>query len=142
MNQRDVFRLETGSWQLLGTAASAVREAVFVIEQQIPASLEWEAADADYLHCVIFENDMPVATGRLLPDGHIGRMAVLASHRGLGLGGRVLQALIDSAQARGQSKTLLNAQLSARPFYEKFGYQQEGELFMEAGIEHVAMVRG
>ncbi|WP_343722775.1 GNAT family N-acetyltransferase, partial [Herbaspirillum seropedicae] len=85
------------------------------------------------------EAGQPLATGRLLPDGHIGRMAVRKAGRGKGVGGAVLQALMQAARARGDREVVLNAQTHAAPFYAAHGFVQEGEIFLEAGIEHITM---
>jgi predicted GNAT family N-acyltransferase len=84
---------------------------------------------------------VPVATGRLLPDGHIGRMAVRQDARGAGTGSLVLCALMDEARRRGDRDVVLHAQLGARDFYGRHGFVPEGEVFMDAGIEHIAMRR-
>jgi predicted GNAT family N-acyltransferase len=82
-----------------------------------------------------------VATGRLLPDGHIGRMAVRRAARGAGVGGAVLQALIAEAARRGLREVALAAQTHALDFYLRHGFEAVGEVFMEAGIPHRAMRR-
>ncbi len=87
--------LQVGSWTQLGAAARIVRTTVFVHEQNIPETLEWDEWDEPSLHCVAFVAGEPIATGRLLPDAHIGRMAVLAPWRGGGVGGAVLGKLIE-----------------------------------------------
>ena len=133
--------LRVGDWDTLGSAASQVRTAVFVREQGIPAELEWDAADAECLHCVAFDGRQPVATGRLLPDGHIGRMAVLATWRRSGLGGAILERLVAAARERGHPVALLNAQREVESFYRRHGFETVSEPFDEAGIEHVAMRR-
>jgi predicted GNAT family N-acyltransferase len=81
-----------------------------------------------------------IGTGRLLPDGHIGRMAVLADWRGKGVGRALLERLLE--EARLQSCALaLHAQTHASGFYRRFGFVEEGPEFMEAGIPHRTMVR-
>jgi predicted GNAT family N-acyltransferase len=82
-----------------------------------------------------------IATGRLLPDGHVGRMAVAAAWRGRGVGGAVLEALVAEAGARAMESVLLNAQTHALGFYRAHGFVEEGEEFMEAGIPHRTMRR-
>lgn len=82
-----------------------------------------------------------VATGRLLPDGHIGRMAVAAAHRGAGLGGQVLLALMAEAVRLGMAEVCLNAQTHACAFYRRHGFVEDGEVFMEAGLPHISMRR-
>ena len=120
--------------------AQAIRYAVFVEEQNIPADLEWDAMDALCLHAVAYDdNNQAIGTGRLLPDGHIGRMAVLESARGPGIGAAILLTLMEQAKHRGQMAVQLNAQVTAESFYQREGFTREGELFDEAGIPHVHM---
>ena len=72
-------------------------------------------------------------------EADIGRMAVLLEHRRHGIGGRILEALEDAARQRGAPNALLHAQNYVKAFYADRGYQEEGETFQEAGIEHVVM---
>ena len=139
--QGAALELRVGDWNTLGADAGAVRTEVFVREQGIPAELEWDEWDALSIHCVAYDGGRAVATGRLLPDGHIGRMAVLADARRGGIGGRVLQRLIEAAVARGDAEVLLNAQAYVAGFYRRHGFEAFGEPFDEVGIPHVAMRR-
>ena len=82
-----------------------------------------------------------VATGRLLPDGHIGRMAVLKASRGQGIGKALLRALVEAARRRGDREVALSAQVHAVGFYRAEGFQSEGPVYEEAGIAHQAMRR-
>ena len=129
----------TGSWEKLGAAASAIRHEVFVVEQKVPVALELDAFDAVSLHALATDGETALGTGRLLPDGHIGRMAVRRAARGAGVGSMLLQALMRQAQRRGDTAVVLHAQLSAAGFYRRHGYIAEGDVFMDAGIEHIAM---
>jgi predicted GNAT family N-acyltransferase len=134
--------IHVGGWEQLREAASAVRFAVFVEEQGIPATLELDDRDATATHAVAFDPaGRPVATGRLLTDAHIGRMAVLAAHRGKGLGVSILRALVAVAVGRGTPKLRLHAQTSAIGFYLREGFTTEGDPYEEAGIAHQTMVR-
>ncbi|RJF96331.1 GNAT family N-acetyltransferase [Noviherbaspirillum saxi] len=134
------MRLSLGDWALQQAGAKPVRHRVFVIEQKVPLDMEWDEMDAQCLHAVVHGDDgEPIATGRLLPDGHIGRMAVVKSMRGDGIGGLVLQALMEEARKRGDRSVVLSAQTQAEPFYQRHGFTREGEEFMEAGIPHVQM---
>ena len=136
------LRLVLGSWAELQQDAGRVRQAVFVAEQGIPQELEWDQADAVCLHAVIFNaNGEAIATGRLLPDGHIGRMAVLANQRRSGLGGRVLVALMEAARARGHDRVVLSAQVHALSFYRGHGFIAEGPVYDDVGIPHQDMVK-
>jgi predicted GNAT family N-acyltransferase len=133
--------LRLGGWAALCEPASVVRAAVFIDEQLIPASLEWDEFDPASLHAVVFLNGVPVATGRLLPDARIGRMAVLAQWRGHGFGSRVLEALMKYAAQRGEREVRLDAQCHAEGFYRRHGFLAESEPFDDAGIAHRRMVK-
>jgi YbgC/YbaW family acyl-CoA thioester hydrolase len=141
-----VTSVRLGSWAELGVAAHAIRQAVFVEEQKIPAEMEWDAADADCLHAVAFNAfGVPLATGRLLEHvpgvAKIGRMAVLRSLRGSHIGHDLLAALMQHGRSQGYREAVLHAQLSALGFYLRAGFVQRGEVFDEAGISHVEMTR-
>lgn len=139
-------RVELGDWARLGAEAAAIRSQVFIEEQGIPAALEWDEADAQALHAVARAADgRPLATGRLLVHApgvaRVGRMAVLASARGSGVGRAVLDALLQAARQRGDGQALLHAQQRAMGFYAAAGFQPCGQPFDEAGIAHQEMTR-
>jgi predicted GNAT family N-acyltransferase len=137
-----LFRVRIADWTRDHGALCAVREAVFVHEQNVPLALEWDAIDGECLH--VLAEDLrgnPIGTGRLLPDGHIGRMAVLKAWRGRGVGSALLTMLLALAAARGLREVLLNAQTHAVEFYRKHGFAAEGEPFLDAGIPHRRMRR-
>ena len=119
----------------------AVREQVFTLEQGVAAELDIDGEDGNAKHCVIYSEQNIIATGRLLNNGHIGRVAVLSPYRGQGIGSQVMQALETEAQQRGDKSLFLHAQLSALAFYKKRGYQSQGEVFLNAGIQHICMVK-
>lgn len=134
------YSIHTAAWTELREDAVLIRNEVFVVEQKVPAELEMDDMDAVCVHAIAYDEvGMPLATGRLLPDGHIGRMAVRRSSRGQGIGGAVLQALMAVARQRGDREVVLNAQMRAAPFYGNHGFVREGEAFMEAGIPHIQM---
>jgi predicted GNAT family N-acyltransferase len=133
--------LRVGCWAELHHPALLVRFNVFVNEQCIPADQEVDTFDPVCLHAVIAFNGQPVATGRLCPDGRVGRMAVLKNYRGQGLGTEILGALVLAAAQRNLPLTYLHGQVQAIRFYEKFGFIAEGPEFEEAGIAHRLMRR-
>jgi predicted GNAT family N-acyltransferase len=138
MNSRVLVRI--APWTDARAQAQRIREAVFVAEQGVPPEIELDDWDERCEHALAYDpGGRAVGTGRLLPDGHIGRMAVLREARGQGVGGRVLEALIERARERGMRRVALNAQTHAAPFYARYGFIVAGETFMEAGIPHVAM---
>lgn len=139
------FHARLVSWQDAEPELRAVRNAVFVHEQRIPAELEWDADDARAVHALVTgPGHQPIATGRLLLNGEqarIGRMAVLAAWRGRGVGTAVLHGLLDEARRHGVRRVVLHAQTTAVPFYERFGFVRAGDEYPEAGIPHYRMTR-
>ena len=134
------LQIVTGDWDSLRDHAQALRVEVFVVEQGVPVELEWDEADEVSTHTVAYDQSgQAVATGRLLPDGHIGRMAVRKSARGQGIGTQVLSALLHEAKRQQFQELVLHAQAHAIEFYAKHGFQIEGDEFSEAGIPHRRM---
>jgi predicted GNAT family N-acyltransferase len=132
----------------LREGAFALRRRVFIEEQRVPAELEHDGEDAGAVHVVAVEADgeRVVGTGRLLRQagpsgvvGRVGRMAVEAGLRRGGTGARLLAALEAEARARALPEIELHAQCQVEGFYLRAGYQRAGEVFLEAGIEHVVM---
>jgi predicted GNAT family N-acyltransferase len=128
---------------------AALRTRVFVDEQGVPPEIERDAADETAVHVIsrgVSGNlaGRVVATGRLLVGGAsatIGRMAADAAVRGRGHGAAVLEELHRQAVLRGVTDIELHAQVSARRFYERAGYTAVGEVYQEAGIDHITMRR-
>ena len=142
-----VVDLKTGAWSELKSLASPLRTSVFVEEQEIPPELEWDAADDTAVHAVVLNKlGQSVATGRLLQPqphlGQIGRMAVSKPLRGGSLGKMVVLALIELSRQRGDSQVILHAQCSAEGFYKRLGFTAHGEVFQDAGIDHIEMTLG
>lgn len=134
------FRVEPADYQVDFRDLRAVREPVFVVEQNVPIEEEWDAMDPLCHHVIARDiNNVPIGTGRLTPEHKIGRMAVLKEWRGKEVGAALLQALIDKAREIGLHEVSLNSQVSAIGFYEKFGFVSFGEEFEEAGIKHRKM---
>jgi predicted GNAT family N-acyltransferase len=130
------------AWPDAEADAMRVRDAVFVIEQGVPPEIERDEWDQRSEHALALDREgRVVGTGRLLPDGHIGRMAVLPEWRGHGIGGYILASLVARAHERGMTRVVLNAQTHAVPFYARHGFAPFGDEFIEAGIPHVAMAR-
>ncbi len=136
------FVIRICNWDEARAEARRIRELVFVREQGVPPELEMDEQDAHCDHALAYAaNGAVVGTGRLLPDGHIGRMAVLQEWRGKDVGALLLQALVEQARSRGDARARLNAQTSAAGFYRRYGFEVSGTEFMEAGIPHVPMQR-
>jgi predicted GNAT family N-acyltransferase len=134
-------RIALLDWESARTEASRIRMAVFVEEQGVPASIEMDDRDAECVHALAYVEGRAVGTGRLLPDGHIGRMAVLKERRASGVGGAILACLVEEARRRGMTEVALSAQTHALGFYRKHGFRELGAIFEEAGIAHQEMRR-
>ena len=136
------FSIRLCNWDQARPEARRIRELVFVREQGVPLELELDEHDAHCDHALAYAADgAAVGTGRLLPDGHIGRMAVLKEWRGQDVGALLLQTLVTHARARGHVRVRLNAQTYAAGFYRRYGFAISGPEFMDAGIPHVPMHR-
>lgn len=136
-----MLRIELLSWENARSRASSIRFEVFVKEQGVPAEIEVDEADAQSIHALAFHDSQVVGTGRLLPDGHLGRMAVLKQFRGKGIGSALLVKLVEAAKQRGERTLALSAQVHAVDFYRAHGFQPQGEVYQEAGIPHQDMRR-
>ncbi len=120
-------------------AIRAVRNTVFIEEQRIDPGLEYDGLDDAAIHVLLSIDGQWAGTGRMLKDGHIGRIAVRKEFRGLGLGARVVQALVDEAGRQGLKRVYLGAQKYATGFYQKLGFTAYGDEFLDAGIVHISM---
>lgn len=134
-----VASISTGDWATLGPAASEIRRIVFIDEQNVPQEEEWDGLDPECQHFLALLEGQPVGTARLLPDAHIGRVAVLADARGSGIGVLLMKAAIEAARHAGHSQVALSAQVHALAFYERLGFVAHGEAFLDAGIPHREM---
>ena len=130
------FKIKTATWPDDQSTLKAIRFEVFVEEQKVPAEEEIDAHDPVSIHAIAWTEGKAAGCGRLLPDGHIGRMAVRKPYRGLGVGAFVLQHLIDRARQRGDHEVVLSAQTHAMGFYEKFGFKVEGGEYLDCNIPH------
>lgn len=118
-----------------------IRDQVFVIEQRVPLTDEFDDRDGYCKHVLVYEDDQPLATGRidLGKNGKVGRVAVLQQHRRRGIGSLVMQALEQLARDHQLTRVWFHAQSHAIAFYEALGYQVCSPEFLEANIPHVRM---
>lgn len=142
MNSLDTLQIRLAGWEQESAAIRAVRNAVFSDEQGISETLDFDGQDHECVQVLarIGEGDA-IGTARMLPDGHVGRIAVHKEWRGRGVGTRLVEFLTDVARDRGFPEIHLHSQAQAAGFYARLGFEARGETFMEAGIEHVLMVR-
>lgn len=116
-----------------------VRDMVFCEEQGVSYELEFDGLDSSAIHSIVFNEDTTIGTGRMLSDGHIGRVAVKKQYRGKGIGKMIMESLIDEAINMKFPETWLSSQYHAKGFYEKLGFVTIGDIYKEAGIDHIKM---
>lgn len=122
-----------------------IRKQVFQIEQGVEASIEVDGKDEYAIHGMVYsdiDKKNPIGTGRILFDGEkcsIGRVAILKEYRGLKYGDFIVKLLLNKAFNSGIDKVYIHSQISAKGFYEQLGFISVGDIFLEAGIEHVEM---
>jgi predicted GNAT family N-acyltransferase len=134
------FTVHLISWHDGEPLLRGIRETVFIQEQNVSAEHEWDGMD-DACHHVLALSAAgeAIGGGRIMPNGHIGRVAVLAPWRRQHIGSAILEILVDYARSQHYEKVDLNSQVQAIPFYKQFGFEEEGEVFMEANIPHRRM---
>ncbi len=140
------FTVSLVSWHDGEPLLRAIREAVFIREQRVPVALEWDGLDDACRHALALSTKGDaIGCGRIVPPrdrtspAHIGRLAVLPEWRSKRVGTALLEALLDYARAMHYPEVIVHAQVQAKAFYRRFGFEEEGETFMDAGIPHVLM---
>jgi predicted GNAT family N-acyltransferase len=137
-----MYRIELMDWEKAQPIAAPIRFAIFVSEQNVPPGIELDDLDAQSVHAIAYAPDgKAIGTARLLPDGRVGRMAVVKEWRRQGVGAAILEALLEEARRRGHTEVTLSAQLQAAEFYRSHGFVAEGKIYQEAGILHQKMRR-
>ena len=133
------FVIQSGLWSQLQHDAKLIRSMVFIEEQHISEADEWDEQDAISLHFVVYAQDQPIATARLLENNSIGRVAVLQQYRGEGIGKLLMQQIIQVAKQQNRVFLQLSAQVYATRFYENLGFQVQGEEYLDCEIPHIDM---
>lgn len=118
-----------------------IRDEVFIKEQNIDKSIEFDGKDDEALHVLIYSENKAIATGRILSDGRIGRVAVLKEFRKKGLGLEIVSSLVNQAKKKNFEKVYLDSQEDAIIFYEKLGFELSGKMFIKANINHQTMIK-
>lgn len=118
----------------------AIRHAVFIEEQGVPEELEWDEHDAVCRHALALSHQGDaIGCGRMLANGHIGRIAVLPAWRKQQVGTAIVEALLDYAVVHDYAQVDVDAQTHAVPFYHRFDFVEHGAVFMDAGLPHIHM---
>jgi predicted GNAT family N-acyltransferase len=134
------FTVSLVSWHDGEPLLRAIRETVFIREQGVPAELEWDEIDATCRHALALSlNGDAVGCGRILTNGHIGRIAVMKDWREKKVGTAIMEAMLNEARSRGYKQVEVDAQTHAVPFYLGFGFVVHGKEFIDAGLPHIKM---
>ncbi len=137
--QRNIHIVQT-NWALHEPQLRLIREAVFIVEQAIPEDYEWDDDDLTAVQLVAYLDEKPVGCARVLDFKRIGRMAVLADYRNLGVGFALLNSAVDICREHGAPEIRLSAQLPAISLYEKAGFVVCSDAYLNTEILHKDMV--
>ena len=118
-----------------------IRDIVFGKEQDVAREVDWDGKDEHCIQVIVTDENKPIGTGRMQPDGKIGRLAVLDSWRGQSIGQKMLKVLVETAGKEDFKEVYLHAQVHAISFYEKCGFHKVGREFLEADIPHIKMTK-
>lgn len=123
--------------------AHEIRKMVFIEEQNVPEEVERDKLDVSSTHIIFYNDDVPIATGRMIFRGDscsLGRIAVIKEYRGKNIGKMLVENLVKKSFELGAQEIHIHAQKHAERFYERLNFIPYGELFYEGGIPHVSMV--
>lgn len=135
------FEILLGDYQDRTESIRGIRDEVFVVEQSVPLEVEHDELDEVATHILVLLEGSAIATGRMLEDGHIGRIAVLKAHRGKGVGKLIMQKFLAHAKEQKLKTVWLSSQWHAHRFYCNLGFVCIGGQYQEAGIDHVKMTK-
>lgn len=133
------FKVILVSWATHAAQLKAVREAVFIVEQEVDPEFEWDEIDAVAIHLLAHIDNLPVGCARIINQQKIGRMAVLKAWRGFGVGSALLREAIAICQEHGSKAITLSAQTHAITFYKQAGFIEISNIYQDANIPHVDM---
>lgn len=141
------YRVLSLNWQsVMQAQLKAVRQQVFIAEQQVPEALEWDEHDTGALHLLVFDQQSQavgcarIILNKALNQATLGRMAVLKKSRGQGIGSMLLDEMVRICQSQQYGRILLSAQTHAVPFYKKAGFDVVSKPYIDANIPHVDML--
>ena len=135
----DVIKIRIVDYDKYPDQIKKIRTDVFSKEQGVPLELEFDGLDSEAIHSIVLDGDTEIGTGRMLSDGHIGRIAVKKQYRGKGIGKMIMQSLMDKAMEIRLPEVWLSSQYYAKDFYRKLGFIEMGGIYKEANIDHIKM---
>ena len=127
------------SWLEHSVQISSIRDAVFIQEQAVPKNIEMDGKDSECIHFLMSYDDNPIGTARIKMSGKIERVSILKPNRNKGLGSRLMNFIIDAAKENSFARIYLHSQIESIGFYKNLGFIEQGDVFQEAGIDHVLM---
>ncbi len=131
------YSIQFADWKEDAEHLIALRHEVFVCEQNVPIEVEIDDLDSQCLHIkALMKDGHIIGTARLLPNHNVSRMCVSKAYRRQGIAGAMLEFIIQHARLQNFKYLQLNAQISAQPLYESYGFVADSDIFMEAGILH------
>jgi predicted GNAT family N-acyltransferase len=134
-----MMRLLVVEWKDFKEKIEEVRVDVFVREQGFSEESELDTRDLVSTHILVFDGDESIGTARLLPDGHIGRLAVKSKHRNRGVGKIIMRKIMEVAKNKGLREVRLSAQVRVKDFYKNLGFTEYGKIYKEEGVDHIMM---
>lgn len=133
------IKVELCPWADNQDTLQDIRKQVFVVEQNVSEELEWDGKDEEATHFIAFIDDTAVACARIIDGCYIGRMAVMAPYRNLGLGAALIKKIRDYAEQKHLPVLKLSAQCHAFNFYRKNDFLATSKPYEDAGIPHIDM---
>ena len=127
------------SWLEHSVQISSIRDVVFIQEQAVPKNIEMDGKDSECIHFLMSYDDNPIGTARIKMSGKIERVSILKPNRNMGLGSKLMSFIIDAAKENRFERIYLHSQMESIGFYKNLGFIEEGDVFREAGIDHVLM---
>ncbi len=141
-NRIKSFKFEQTSWQLSSNEILAIRYKVFIIEQHFDDNILCDLQDTDCYHLVVRNSEgLVIASGRLSPQGRIGRIAVLLPYRGVGIGSKLLSELVQIGHSHKLRNISLNAEIDNMHFYDGQKFSASGPVYMKQGVPHQMLTR-
>lgn len=136
----NTFTVSLVNWHDGEPLLKSIRESVFIREQGIAPELEWDGFDEGCRHALALSlKGDAIGCGRMLANGHIGRICVLPQWRKQKVGTAIMEALLDYARSHDYKQVDVDAQVYAMRFYHSFGFVEEGKQFLDAGLPHIKM---
>ena len=127
------------SWLEHSVQISSIRDVVFIQEQAVPKNIEMDGKDSECIHFLMSYDDNPIGTARIKMSGKIERVSILKPNRNMGLGSKLMSFIIDAAKQNRFERIYLHSQMESIGFYKNLGFIEQGDVFQEAGIDHVLM---